>query len=127
KARIVWQHIGWDNTGEMTVSLLKRLLKAHPNLYLSLRVEEPLRVRAGGSLPNRIVDENWKIKNEWMVFIKAFPDRFMLGGDEFVGIPGRSRRMPQSFEETWPILKQLPSQLAKQLGHSNPARVYNLK
>ena len=26
KARIVWQHIGWDNTGDMTPELLNRLL-----------------------------------------------------------------------------------------------------
>ncbi len=127
KARIVWQHIGWDNTGHMTVDLLRRLLETHPNLYLALRVEErEVMVGGDGPMPNRIVDEGWKIRPEWVELISDFPDRFMIGGDEFVGIPGQTPRRPQSFAETWPILNQLPPDLARKVGYDNAARVYNL-
>ncbi len=126
-ARIVWQHIGWDNTGHMTVDLLRRLLKAHPNLYLALRVEERWLTVGGSPMPNRIVNENWKIRPEWTLLIAEFPDRFMIGSDEFVGIPGRTPRRPQSFEETWRILGQLPGALAAKIGYENAARVYNLR
>ena len=32
KAKIVWQHVGWDNVGQMNISLLRKMLTAHPNL-----------------------------------------------------------------------------------------------
>ena len=124
--RIVWQHIGWDNTGYMTVDLLRRLLRKHPNLYLSLRVEARERTRGGEPMPNRVVDEKGKLRLEWLKLISDFPDRFMIGGDEFVGIPGRTPRRPQSFEETWRILDQLPPEIAGKVGHDNAARVYRL-
>ncbi len=38
KARIVWVHLGWDNTGRRTVDLTRRLLSKHENLYMSVRV-----------------------------------------------------------------------------------------
>jgi hypothetical protein len=127
QARIVWQHIGWDNIGHLTVDLLRRLLRAHSNLYLALRVEERQFTLGGAPMPNRIVDTNWKIRPEWMQLFGEFPDRFMIGSDEFVGIPGRTPRRPQSFEETWRILSQLPSALAQSIGRDNAARVYHLR
>jgi len=125
-ARIVWQHIGWDNTGHMTVDLLRRLLEAHPNLYLALRVEKRETTVAGSPMPNRIVDGNWQIRPEWMEFLSDFPDRFMVGSDEFLRSPGKRQLKSQSFEETWPILDQLPPDLARKVGHDNAARIYNL-
>jgi len=125
--RLVWQHIGWDNTGYMTVELVRRLLEAHPNLYLALRVEERvLMAGGGGPMPNRLVDENWQVRSEWLNLISDYPDRFMIGGDEFVGISGHTPRRPQSFEETWAILDQFPPDLARKVGYENAARVYNM-
>jgi predicted TIM-barrel fold metal-dependent hydrolase len=39
-ARIIWAHAGWDLTGERTVPLMRSLLDKHPNLYLSIKVDE---------------------------------------------------------------------------------------
>lgn len=36
---IVWAHEGWDNTGDRTVALSRRLLKAHPNLYMEIKID----------------------------------------------------------------------------------------
>jgi hypothetical protein len=127
KTRIVWQHIGWDNTGYMTISLLRKLLNKHPNLYLALRVEERTTTVGGESMPNRIVDKNWKILPQWLEFFKQFPDRFVIGTDEFFGIPGKSRRSPQSFEETWQMFNQLPDDLKRKFGRTNPVEIYNIK
>ncbi|MFQ5822578.1 MAG: hypothetical protein ACE5JB_00820 [bacterium] len=110
----------------MTIDLLQSLLEAHPNLYLALRFEERLFDMAGNPMPNRIVDNDWKILPEWKKFISDFPARFMIGSDQFVGIPGVTRRMPQSFKETWSVLDQLPPELAKKVGHDNAVRIYNL-
>lgn len=127
KAKIVWQHIGWDNTGYMTTDLLRRLLDDHSNLFLSMRVEERQVVVGGDeAMPNRIVNKNWKIRPEWIKLIGDYPDRFMIGGDEFVGVPGKTRRWPQSFEETWSTIDQLPPDLAKKVGHDNASRIYKI-
>lgn len=122
QARIVWQHAGWDNTGQKTPELLRRLLAEHPNLFLALRVEEKRRPFA----PNRPVADDGRIEPEWRRLIEDFPDRFVLGSDEFVGMPGRDRRMPQSFALTWSLLEQIPSDLARKVGRENPARIYGL-
>lgn len=127
EANIIWQHIGWDNTGYMTIELLQRLVEAHPNLYLSLRIEERLMTMGGAPMPNRLVDNAWQIRQEWLAFISKYPDRFMIGSDEFFGIPGKTHQMPQSFEETWSVLDQLPPDLAKKVGHDNAARIFHLE
>jgi predicted TIM-barrel fold metal-dependent hydrolase len=130
KAKIVWQHIGWDNTGYMTIELLRRLLTAHPNLYLALRVEERQYDMTGRPIPNRIVDENRRIRPEWLKFISNFPDRFMIGTDNFFGAaiygPG-GQALPQTMKETWSVVDQLPPELAKKVGRGNAARVYNIE
>jgi len=126
KARIVWEHIGWDNTGQMTPSLMRRLLRAHANLYLSLRVPQQLQSRDGRAFPNRIVDLDRRIKPDWLQLIKDFPNRIMLGADEFVG-PGPERaKLAASFESTWAIIDQLPEDLAASVGGDNARRVFNL-
>jgi len=127
KTRIVWVHIGWDNTGGKTTHLIRRLLKQHPNLYCALRVEERLQAVGGTPMPDRIVDNNWRIKDEWLHLFKEFPDRFVVGSDEFFGIPGQSPKAPQSFEETWRTINQLPGDLAYKIGRQNVLSIYNLE
>lgn len=129
-AKIVWQHIGWDNTGFMTVELLRRLLESHSNLYLSMRGEERLFERNSGRLkPNRIVGANRMIRPEWVRLISDFPDRFMIGTDDFFGAPISTfgkKNLPTTSEETWSIVNQLSADLARKVGRDNAARVYNL-
>ncbi len=127
-ARIVWQHVGWDNAGFMTIELLRRLLGAHANLYLGLRVEDRLeQVGGGGPMPNRIVDSSGKIRPEWRRLITDFPDRLVIGSDEFVVSAQSRHRWPQSFDETWPIVDQLPVELATAVGRENALRIYRLE
>lgn len=126
KARIVWQHVGWDNVGALTVELLRRLLGAHENLYLALRVEERVvRIGTRAPMPNRIVDGDWHVKPEWLKLMSDFPSRFVIGTDEFFGKPGFGHN-PQSFEETWSILDELPPDIREKVGRENAALVYNL-
>ncbi|MFQ5955369.1 MAG: amidohydrolase family protein [Kiloniellales bacterium] len=127
KARIVWQHIGWDNVGQMRLGLLRRLLDRHPNLYLALRVEARVgQVGGGGPMPNRIVDQQMRIHRDWRTFITDYQDRLMIGADEFIGPVERRRKRAQSFSETWSILAQLPPPVAAKIGRDNAARVYRL-
>ncbi len=121
-ARIVWVHIGWDNTGHMTTALLERLLKAHDNLYLSLKVVE----RAGLQKAENRPVAGGELRPEWRALIAAFPDRFVLGADEFYSPPGATGHMPRSTEATWLLLSQLPPELARAVGHDNAIRIYRL-
>ncbi|MEW6358920.1 MAG: amidohydrolase family protein [Planctomycetota bacterium] len=128
KAKIVWQHIGWDNVGHMTIALLRRMATDHPNLYMGFKIEErPVQVGTREPMPNRMVDGDGKIKPEWVQFFKDFPDRLLVCTDQFVGIPGTTTRPPQSFDETWTAIKQLPSDVMLKVGRDNAATVYGLR
>ena len=126
KAKIVWQHIGWDNIGYMTTGLIRGLLERHPNLYLALRVEHRQeKVDQSGPMPNRIVDRDWKVHPEWIRLILDFPKRVVIGSDEFMGLARRNARPKDSFLETWSILKEFPGEIASVIGRDNALRIYN--
>ncbi|MHC4884865.1 MAG: amidohydrolase family protein [Planctomycetota bacterium] len=129
KARIVWQHIGWDNTGDMTPTLIEGLLRRHKNLYLALRVENRTwQVGGGGDMPNRLVDERGRLTSEWREVIESHADRFVIGSDEFFFPVTQSKERPnQSFSATWALLDQLPMKLRRQLGGANATRIYNFR
>jgi hypothetical protein len=127
--KIVWQHIGWDNTGAMTVELLRRLLQAYPNVYLSMRGEERRLDKNRQPKPNRIVDGKGNVRPEWLKLMGDFPDRFMAGTDDFFGTAIASsggKALPTTSSATWGIVNQLPPALAEKVGRTNAARVYNL-
>lgn len=123
KATIVWQHAGWDVTGNKTPELLNGLLQRHPNLYLSIRVaaQEPFSV-----LETRPLDENEIIRSEWRDLISAYPDRFMIGADEFSGIPGSTTKRSQSLSTTIHFVEQLPETVQQQVGYANAAELYGI-
>jgi hypothetical protein len=126
-AKVVWQHIGWDNIGQMTPDLMRRLVRTHPNLYLAFRVEERLRVVGGDDrMPNRLVDPAGRIRPEWLSLIQEYSDRFMVGSDEFVCPVGIRSRYPESMSKTWAMVQTLPPDLAEKVGHTNAAQVYRL-
>lgn len=123
KARIVWQHIGWDNTGQMTIPLLRRLLDKHPNLYLAIKAVPD------STRKNRIHDDAYRILPEWLAFIASYPDRFVVGADEFArshGMKGGYEK-PPFFKITWQTVMSLPAELRERIGRENARRVYDLK
>ncbi len=128
KAQIVWQHIGWDNTGEQKPALITRLLQDHPNLFIAIRVEERLnQVGTSALMPNRLVDENGQIQSDWLKLFKTFPDRFVIGSDEFIDSQGKLPIGAASLDQTWNIINQLPADLATAIAHDNAARIYHLE
>ena len=132
EAKIVWQHVGWDNTGHMTVNLLRRLLQAHPNLNMALKIR--MNDFARQPMKNRPVDSDWNVKEEWLALFEDFPDRFVMGIDEFINVAWDSQsNAPGDLSSTtrepfkgWSILQQLPAELRQKIGRDNAARVYRL-
>jgi hypothetical protein len=121
KARIIWDHAGWDNTGQWTTELADRLLKAHPNLYISIRV-------VGRNIPGRPTSENNKIKADWAKLINAYPGRFMVGSDEFF-LPSEKKEHDSSgsMDKTIGFLDELSPEIAALVSHKNAEEVFNIK
>lgn len=123
RATIVWQHIGWDNTGQMTPHLIQQLMNTHSNLYVALKA---VPIEKGHTRPNRIHDDGWQILPEWLALFRQFPDRFVVGADEFINVGGGGYKKPPFFKETWKTLQSLPPDLLRKLGRDNAARIYRL-
>ncbi len=123
-ARIIWVHVGWDNTGDMTVELLRSLLESHSNLYMSVKILESAGLQFA---ENRPVDESGVIRSEWVTLISDYDDRFLVGADEFYGIAGVTPGRPPSTETTWQFLDQLPEDLVTKITCENPLQVYRFE
>lgn len=127
-ASIIWSHAGWDNTGQRTVELSRRLLAAHPNLYMGLRVAP----RGGGERPGfetTLVKSDGTVKTEWRALMTAFPERFVIASDEFFPSPRmRMSRHPStgSTGRTIDMLRSLPPGLAGAIAQGNAKRLFRL-
>ena len=122
RAKIIWAHVGWCNTGFRTPALCRELFKKHPNLYMSFKLSSE-------SVPEtRPISEDKKtIKPEWLQLIKDYPDRFIIGTDQFYVPPGARPIGPQKTEATKNLMTLLPPDLARRIGLENPTRIFNLK
>lgn len=122
KAKIIWAHVGWCNTGFRTPDLCRRLLSQHPNLIMSFKLSSE-------SVPETrpIGEDQQSIKPEWLQLLIEFPDRFIIGTDQFYVPPGARAIGPQKTEATRHFMTLLPPDLARQIGLENPRRIFNLK
>lgn len=121
QTKIVWDHLGWDNTGQRSVALTRDLLQRYPNLYMSIKI-------APDSLSsNRPVDEQGNLKTEWLTLFREFPDRFFLGSDQFYLSPISGEHIgPPSVEPTIDFWRQLPEDLSSKIGYENAISIYNI-
>ncbi|MBZ5644104.1 MAG: amidohydrolase [Acidobacteriia bacterium] len=115
RAKIIWAHAGFDNTGSRTPELNRRLLAAHPNLYMELKAD-PL---AKG--PNYPLDADGKIKADWLALIQEYPDRFVIGSDQHYPEP---KDPVQRWQEVVLLLNQLPAGIREKIGTRNIAHIY---
>jgi predicted TIM-barrel fold metal-dependent hydrolase len=114
-AKIIWAHLGSDFTGFRTVDLDRRLLAAHPNLYMEIKTDP---VAPGLNYP---LAADGKIKPEWLKLFTDFPDRFVIGSDQHYPEPkGEDRR----WQEVILLFNQLPADVRKKIGTENVASIY---
>jgi hypothetical protein len=120
-ARIVWAHAGMDTTNQRSPELMRRLFRRHPNLYASIKI---------APLPGTV---HWVyrpgagLNPAWRAVMLEFPDRFLIGSDEFhQGGEGGRRERPQRADEALDVLKHLPEKAARMIAHENAERLYRL-
>ncbi|MCP4717498.1 MAG: hypothetical protein GY868_20445 [Deltaproteobacteria bacterium] len=97
-----------------------RLLQDHPNLYLSIK-------RTHDAKQNAMVDSSGQVDPEWLEVFTAFPDRFVLGSDQFYLAPGLSRDLPDGAEATVDLLSVLPLELSAKFGFENARYLFGLE
>jgi predicted TIM-barrel fold metal-dependent hydrolase len=129
KARIVWAHAGSDMFGHWTPELSRRLLAKHPNLFMSLRMVP------GRAPQNHPLDREGTLRPEWLALFQEFPDRFVIGADQFFVSPtvrgGHAadqfaQRAPIARQRTATLLAALPPDLARRIASENALRIYKL-
>ncbi len=114
-ARIVWAHAGWDLTGERTVPLMRALLARHSNLYMSVKLDSRGPQRTSALTPSGAV------RPGWLALLREFPDRFMIGSDQF------HDEEPERLARARAFADALPADLARRVARDNALRVYRLK
>jgi predicted TIM-barrel fold metal-dependent hydrolase len=117
RARIVWAHFGSDSLGFCTPELARRLLRAHPNLFLEIKTD-PLNPRS-----NYPLDTDGKIKSDYLRLFLEFHDRFLIGSDQHYPEPKGPAQRWQTVVE---LFNQLPADVRKKIGTENAARIYPL-
>jgi len=115
RAKIIWAHAGSDNIGFRTPALNRRLLAAHPNLYMEIKYDPGF---PGKDPP--IVDG--KLKPEWLKLYQDFPDRFIIGSDQHFDPPAT---VPLArAQQNALLLNQLPVDLRKKIATENALKLY---
>ena len=124
KAKIIWSHLGWDNTGERTIALTRRLLAENPNLYMSIRIASGMKKRRVVK-PDFPLDRDSRLMQEWLSLFREFQDRFLIGSDEIVKATN-DHPSAGSIRSTVSLLEQLPEKLKSQIGYGNAYGLYRL-
>jgi predicted TIM-barrel fold metal-dependent hydrolase len=115
RARVIWAHLGSDFTGFRTVELDRRLLQAHPNLYMEIKTDPDAHGR------NYPFATDGKINPEWLKLFTDFPDRFVIGSDQHYPEP---KDADKRWQETILLFNQLPADVRKKIGTENAAHIY---
>lgn len=122
KAKIIWSHVGWDQTGHRTPALTRELLHKHPNLFMNFKLRRDRHSRAD----NCPVDQYHRIKPEWLAVMREFPDRFLIGTDVKYLSGTRQHKESWGMEETMSFASMLPPDLIRAIGYKNARNIFKL-
>ena len=127
-ATVVWAHSGADQTGPSTPALYRRLMQAHATLVLQLKIGGTTTPGRSLFIQNDVLDGD-RLRPEWLEIIRSFPDRIVLGGDNFHSTPGARtpfQRPQDNSSRARTLLQHLPADLAKKVASENAMRIYRL-
>jgi len=114
KARIVWAHAGWDLAGERTVELMRLLLEKHPNLYMSVKLDPR------GPQATSPLTPDGTLRPGWLILLRAFPDRFMIGSDQFFDEGTERLALARR------LVDALPTDMARLVASENARRIFRV-
>ncbi|MBT3982314.1 MAG: hypothetical protein HOE90_13230 [Bacteriovoracaceae bacterium] len=124
KSKIVWSHVGWDNTSDLNTTVVGDLMGNNSNLYAALKMlNSPGNCQ---SIENRPLDASGNLQAHWKSLFEKFPDRFVIGSDEFFGESADLTIGSASTQGSWDLIEKLPNELKKAFACDNPRRIYNL-
>jgi len=119
EARIIWAHAGWGNTGARLPNLMDRLLAAHPNLYMSLKINRSSR----GAV--RPLDRDGRLRPDWRSLLESYGGRFMIGSDHKYRGHGRGRgRGEDTFRR---LLSELSENTARAVAWDNAIGLFGFR
>jgi predicted TIM-barrel fold metal-dependent hydrolase len=116
EARIVWLHAGWDLSGERTLALMRRLLERHRNLAMSIKTDH-----SGAKPTAPFFPDSGDIRPGWIAMLSGFPDRFMIGSDQFLAEETERLDLSRRF------IDALPAELKLRVASENARRLYRLR
>ena len=114
RAKILWAHLGTDNTGFRTPELSRQMLRANPNLYMEIKFDP----KAPAKNP---VWVDGVVKPEWLRLFREFPDRIVLGSDQHYS----GHDEPGRWQSDVLILNQLPPDLRMKIGSGNAQSIFS--
>lgn len=125
RARIVWSHVGFEPLLTRTPQEVRAWLQAHPNLYMSFRLNR------GAPMPGAALNPKGQLKPEWLALLQAFPERFMLGSDSFYDRTGVARGGGEpgsnaGLKALRAFVDGLPPSLAQAVASGNAIKFYKL-
>lgn len=122
-ARIIWVHLGVNNTGQRSPELMTRLFRKYPNLYASI---------SGGhrfTRTDRLIVPGAGLDPRWRAFFLEFSDRLMIGSDAFFQPEQPRHKMPEFLASTIRLVRStkfLPPDVARKVAFENAQRVFKL-
>lgn len=123
--KIVWAHVGGEPLFSRTVEVCRDLLKRHPNLYMSFRVQSP--APAAARFEAAALTPSGRLKPAWAALIKEFPDRFLVGSDTFYTDQEKARGGNEAGRlNLHRLLTQLPPEVARKVARENVYRIYRM-
>src|SRR2546430_11813936 len=93
---------------------MRSLLKKHPNLYMSVKLDE------SGSRWTSPFGPNDGLKPGWLMMLRDFPDRFVIGSDQFFDEGSERIALARKF------IDALPPAIARVVASENARRIYRL-
>ncbi len=95
----------------------ERLLKRHPNLFMSFKTH-----RHSSRITQAL--DHGRLRAGWLNLVRLFPKRFVMGSDQFYQTPQSPLRFPDSMLGALAILRSLPPDLTALVGRKNPAALF---
>ena len=118
RAKVIWAHLGSDNTGDRTPEKMRPLFDRHPNLYMEIKYDP------GAPAKNPPVVDG-KLKPEWRQLFIDYSDRLVIGSDQHYDPPSKAPLARAQANAL--LLNQLPPDVAKKIGVDNPLKIYGQK